>query len=86
MKRIQLAPPHFLKQMRQIITPEEVNGKILITRKIMEEKEIMFIRKDLTRSGIKKEIMGKVNQLRINAFVMVERAIGHVPAYPKAPS
>ena len=64
------------------ITPEEVNGKILITRKVMEGKEIMFIRNDLTRSGIKKETMGKIYQLRINTSVMVERAIGHVPVVP----
>ncbi|QHO20991.1 uncharacterized protein DS421_11g342740 [Arachis hypogaea] len=83
MKRAQLASTHFLKQMRQIITPEEVNGKILITRKIMEGKEIMFIRKDLTRSGIKKETLGKVNQLRINASVVVETAIGHVLVVPQ---
>ena len=79
MKRAQLAPPHFLKQMQQIITPEEVNGKVLITRKIMEGKGIMFKTEDLTRSGIKKETLGKVNQLRINTSVVVERAIGHVP-------
>ncbi|QHO06813.1 uncharacterized protein DS421_14g458050 [Arachis hypogaea] len=45
----------------------------------MEGKEIMFTRKDLTRSGIKKETLGKVNQLRINASVVVKRVIGHVP-------
>jgi len=48
----------------------------------MEGKGIMFT-KDLTRSKIKKETMGKVNQLRINASVLVERAIGHVPVVPQ---
>ena len=65
------------------ITPEEVHGKVLIIRKIMEGKRIMFKREDLTRSGIEKGISGRINQQRISVSVVVERAIGHVPVVPK---